>query len=225
MILFHQVSKQFKTGTWGIKNVSFRIKEGEFVSLIGPSGAGKSTLLSLITAEDRQYEGDIYVEGMDIKTIKNHRLPYYRRKVGTIYQDFKLLKHKNAFENIAFALEMVGKSPKEIKEIVNNVLTLVGLKDKGHQFPNEMSGGERQRVAIARALIHQPKIIVADEPSGNLDTDTSWEIVQLLQRINSFGATILLATHDEDIVNALRRRVISIQNGQIVSDRKVGRYR
>ncbi len=225
MIIFNQVSKQFKAGTWGIKNISFRIREGEFVSLIGPSGAGKSTLLGLITGEDRQFEGDILVDGVDVRTITHNQLPYYRRKIGAIFQDFKLLKHKNAFENISFALEMVGKSPQEIKEIVANVLSLVGLKDKGHQFPHEMSGGERQRVAIARALIHQPKIIVADEPTGNLDTDTSWEIIQLLQRINTFGATILLATHDEDIVNALRRRVIAITQGQITSDRKVGRYR
>lgn len=224
MITVQKVTKKFPNGHYGLKDINLIIRDGEFLSIIGPSGAGKSTLLNLISCEDRDFEGEIDVEGIKIKELKRRELPFYRRKIGKIFQDFKLLRHKNAFENIAFALEMVGKSNKEIQEIVPNVLSLVGLREKGFHFPHEMSGGECQRVAIARALIHQPKIILADEPTGNLDNENAWDIIQLLQRINSFGATILLATHNQEVVNALRRRVILLEQGRVISDRKVGRY-
>lgn len=225
MITIQQVTKKFSSGHYGLKDVNLGISDGEFVSLIGPSGAGKSTLLNLISCEDRDFEGEIFMDDINVAKLKPRELPFYRRKIGKIFQDFKLLKQKNAFENIAFALEMIGKTNKEIQEIVSNVLVLVGLKEKAKQFPDEMSGGERQRVAIARALIHQPKVILADEPTGNLDSDNAWEIIQLLQRINSFGSTVLLATHNQEIVNTLRRRVVVLENGRLISDRRVGRYK
>lgn len=225
MITLRHVTKRFANQHYGLHDISLAINDGDFVSVIGQSGAGKSTLLNLISCDDRQFAGQIAVEGIDISELKHRELPFYRRKIGKIYQDFKLLKHKSAFENIAFALEVVGKAQHEIAEIVPNVLSLVGLAEKASQFPDEMSGGERQRVAIARSLIHQPKIILADEPTGNLDDENAWDVIQLLQRINAFGATIILATHNKDIVNALRRRVITLEHGKIASDRKVGRYK
>ncbi|MEI6221666.1 MAG: cell division ATP-binding protein FtsE [bacterium] len=223
MITLQNVTKRYTKGHYGLKDISLTINDGDFVSIIGQSGAGKSTLLNLLSCEERDFEGKIIVEGIDISTLKRRELPFYRRKIGNIFQDFKLL-NKTAFENIAFALDVVGKTHQEIQEIVPNVLAMVGLAGKGNNFPSEMSGGERQRVAIARALIHQPQIILADEPTGNLDNENAWDIIQLLQRINSFGATVLLATHNQEIVNALRRRVIVLEHGRIVSDRRVGRY-
>lgn len=223
MILIQDVNKKFGDRVI-LRNVSLTIPDGDFVSLIGPSGVGKSTLMQTIRKAIEVDSGKIYVDGEDIEYIKKSQLPYFRRKVGMVFQDFKLLPNKTAYENIAFALEMVGRSNSEISDIVPRVLALVSLEDKAGNFPRELSGGEQQRVAIARSLIHQPKILLADEPTGNLDSYTGWEIIQLLQRINNFGTTVLMSTHDQNIVNAIRRRVVAMEGGMIVRDQAVGRY-
>ncbi len=223
MLLVQGVSKKYGD-KFVLRNVNLSIAAGDFVSMIGPSGAGKSSLLKVITKEEGFHTGKIFVDGEDIDFIKGNQIGYYRRKIGVVFQDFKLLSRKTAFENIAFALEMAGKGSKEINDIVPKVLALVSLEDKAHRFPRELSGGEQQRVAIARALIHKPKLLLADEPTGNLDANTGWEIIQLLQRINNFGTTIIMATHDQNVVNAIRRRVIAMEDGMVVRDQASGRY-
>lgn len=223
MILIQGLSKKYGS-KFVLRNINLNIAEGDFVSMIGSSGVGKSTLMKILTKEESFDTGKVYLDGEDLDYVKDQQIPFFRRKIGVVFQDFKLLPQKNAFENIAFALEVVGKSNRDIKEIVPKVLALVSLEDKAHHFPREMSGGEQQRVAIARALIHKPKILLADEPTGNLDSYTGWEIIQLLQRINNFGTTVIMATHDQNVVNAIHRRVVQIEDGIIVRDQAAGRY-
>lgn len=208
-----------------LDGVNLEIKDGEFISLVGPSGAGKSTLLGLMTRELKPSKGEILIDGINIADLSHAEVPMLRRKIGTIFQDFKLLSRKNAFENVAFALEVSGAEPKEINEDVPKVLNIVGLTDKAKNFPHQMSGGEKQRLAIARALIHRPRILLADEPTGNLDMVNSYDVVKLLMKINEFGTTVILATHNREVVNAIGRRVISMENGKIVRDQiEQGKY-
>jgi len=208
-----------------LDSVNLEIKDGEFVSLVGPSGAGKSTLLGLMTRELTPSKGEIIIDGINIADLSHSEIPLLRRKIGTIFQDFKLLSRKNAFENVAFALEVSGAELKEINEDVPKVLNIVGLTDKAKNFPHQMSGGERQRLAIARALIHRPRILLADEPTGNLDMLNGYDVVKLLMKINEFGTTVILATHNREIVNIVGRRVISMEKGKVVRDQiEQGKY-
>ena len=230
MILLDRVTKVYgKTaegaGKPALNRISVHVSAGEFVILVGTSGAGKSTLLKLLTREEKPSSGKIVVGGIDYDTLKDKHIPLLRRKIGVVFQDFKLLPNRTVFENIAFALEIAGMTSREIKSTVPKVIELVGLSGKEKNFPHQLSGGERQRVAIARAVVRQPKILIADEPTGNLDPKHSWEIVKLLEKINKYGTTVLLTTHSVDIVNKLKRRVITIDNGKIVSDEAKGSYR
>lgn len=218
MIIFDNVSKQYNDTGVALRDVNFHIKEGEFVSIVGQSGAGKSTLLKLIFAEERPTEGQIFIKGRDIADIGSGKLPILRRHIGVVFQDFKLLDKKTVFENVAFAMEVAGKSDAEIESDVPQVIDIVGLSQKTDCYPTELSGGERQRVSIARALVHRPDIIVADEPTGNLDLVNTWDIVQLLMKINQYGTTVILATHNREIVNLVNKRVITVENGRIVKD-------
>lgn len=223
MILIQGVHKK-QGGKYVLRNIHLNIKKGDFISLIGPSGAGKSSLLRIISKADSFEKGKVYVDGEDISYISRVQIPRFRRKIGVVFQDFKLLEKKTAFENVSFALEVAGASQVDINDIVPKVLSLVSLEDKMHSFPHQMSGGEQQRVAIARALIHKPPILLADEPTGNLDSNTGWEIIQLLQRINNYGTTVIMATHDQSVVNSIRRRVVQMDNGMITRDQQTGRY-
>lgn len=193
--------------------------------IVGPSGAGKSTLLKLLTREEKPTSGKIIVGGIDYEQLKDKDVPRLRRRIGVVFQDFKLLPNKNVFENVAFALEIIGISTKEIRHTVPRVLEIVGLKGKEKSMPLELSGGERQRVAIARAIVRQPKILIADEPTGNLDPKHAWDVIRVLEKINRYGTTVLLTTHNQDIVNKLKRRVITIEGGQVVSDHSSGSYK
>lgn len=204
--------------------ISLHVEPKEFVIIIGKSGAGKSTLLKLLTREERQSSGKIVVGGIDYDKLKDRDIPLLRRKIGVVFQDFKLLPNKTVFENVAFALEIVGYGNREIEHTVPRVLDIVGLKGKEKAMPQELSGGERQRVAIARAIVRQPKILIADEPTGNLDPKHAWDIIKILEKINRYGTTVLLTTHNQDIVNKLKRRVVTIQDGRIVSDRANAEY-
>lgn len=226
MILLDRVTKTYIKGNEpAINRVSLFIEPREFVILVGTSGAGKSTLLKLLTREEKPTSGKIVVGGIDYDTLKDSQIPMLRRKIGVVFQDFKLLPQRNVFENIAFALEIAGVTRHEIKSTVPKVIELVGLTGKENQFPNQLSGGERQRVAIARAVVRQPKILIADEPTGNLDPKNSWDIIKLLEKINKYGTTVLLTTHNAEIVNKLKRRVITLEDGKITSDQAEGSYR
>lgn len=225
MITFTKVSKQYADSAPALNGVSLKIPTGDFVSIVGQSGAGKSTLLKLLSAEEKPSEGNIVIDGWDITKIKNWQIPYLRRQIGVVFQDFKLLPKRTAFENVAFAMEVGGALPKDIRKSVPQILKLVNLLDKTHTYPNEMSGGERQRISIARALAYKPQILLADEPTGNLDALNSWDIVQLLMKINKLGTTVLLATHNDDIVNALKKRVVTLNQGKVVSDQVAGTYK
>jgi cell division transport system ATP-binding protein len=232
LIYFEKVSKLYKkqadrkakNKTEALLDINLHIKPGEFVIIVGHSGAGKSTLIKLINHEIIPDSGKIFVGGLDYKELKKRDIPYLRRKIGVVFQDFKLLPKKTVYENVSYALEVSGVKDTEIKERVPKILDLVGLTSKVNCFPGELSGGERQRVAIARALVHQPKILIADEPTGNLDPKNSWEIVEILQKINQMGTTIMMTTHNSSIVNKLKKRVISLSGGKIVKDEKMGRY-
>lgn len=224
MIRFQNISKLYNSHYFALKGISFEIKPKEFVSIVGRSGAGKSTLLKLLIVEERPTEGKIYFDKRDVSKMKQSELPQLRRRIGAVFQDFKLLTNKTAFENVAFALEVSGRSQKEIVKDVPRILDLVGLKDKTDRFPKELSGGERQRVALARALVHRPDVVIADEPTGNLDPINTWDIIRLLIKINELGTTIVLATHDREIINALNRRVISLENGKVIADENPGTY-
>lgn len=207
-----------------LENINLIIKPKEFVSIVGSSGAGKSTLLRLLIGEEMPTMGDIIVGDVSVSSLNQTELPYLRRKIGTIFQDYKLLPTKTAYENIAFAMEVAGKDEIEIKEDVPQVLSLVGLEDKADHFPYQLSGGERQRVAIGRAMVHRPDIVVADEPTGNLDPVNTWEVVNLLLKLNELGATVILATHDNSIVNVLERRVVLMDKGRVIKDDAKGKY-
>jgi cell division transport system ATP-binding protein len=217
------LSKQYGN-TLAVDNIDVKIGRGEFVFLVGPSGAGKSTFIKLLVCEERPTSGKIIVADRNIAKLRPQELPYYRRKVGVVFQDFKLLPQKTVYENVAFALEVCDATKDEIEDKVPKILDLVGMLKRRDNLPHELSGGERQRVSIARALIHNPKILIADEPTGNLDPINAWEIVDLLEKVNSLGTTIIFATHNKSIVDRLKRRVILMKAGKIVSDRIKGGY-
>ena len=224
MIRFENVSKIYNSHSAALKDVSFEVNHHEFVSVVGKSGAGKTTLLKLLLAEEKPTGGKIFFNRQNISAVSQNELPILRRQIGAIFQDFKLLSNKTAYENVAFAMQVVGKSELEIKSDVPKVLDIVGLKDKADNFPRELSGGEKQRVAIARALVHRPSVIVADEPTGNLDPINTWDIIRLLIKINELGTTVILATHDKEIINALEKRVVSLEGGVVARDENPGRY-
>ena len=227
MILLDRVTKNYSkdSGEPAINKVSLHVAPKEFVILIGKSGAGKSTLLKLLTREIKPDSGKIVVGGIDYDDLADKHIPLLRRKIGVVFQDFKLLPKRTVYENIAFALEISGMSNREIKGAVPKVIDIVGLTGKENKFPNQLSGGEKQRVAIARAIVRQPKILIADEPTGNLDPTNTWGIVRLLEKINRYGTTVLLTTHNTEIVSRLKRRVLTIENGSIVSDQSEGSYK
>lgn len=224
MIKFQNIDKQFNK-IFALQNINLEIKRKEFISIVGQSGAGKSTLLKLITAEVKPSKGRVFVNSQDISNIKTKHLSDLRKKIGMVFQDYKLLNTKNVFENVAFAMEVAGQTTREIKAELPQILSIVGLEHKLKSFPYELSGGEKQRVAIARALSHKPEILIADEPTGNLDLLNTWDIIQLFLKINEFGTTIILATHNKDVVNYIGRRVITLDNGRIIRDQvEKGRY-
>ena len=226
MILLDRVTKNYgKSNKPALNRASIHVGAGEFAIIVGTSGAGKSTLLKLLTREEKPSSGKIVVGGIDYDNLKDKHIPLLRRKIGVVFQDFKLLPNRTVFENIAFALEIAGMTNREIRATVPKVIELVGLKGKEKQFPHQLSGGERQRVAIARAVVRQPKILIADEPTGNLDPKHSWDIVRLLEKINKYGTTVILTTHNVEIVNRLKRRVITIDHGKITSDQARGSYK
>jgi cell division transport system ATP-binding protein len=219
MIVLHNVSKRYPSGVQALSDVSLQIPERDFVFLVGPSGAGKSTFIRLLTREELPTSGRVFVDGQDLARLRRRDVPHLRRKVSVIFQDFKLLPHKTVFENVAFALEVCGHPRTDIQRNVPDMLDLVALSEHAHRLPSDLSGGEQQRVAIARALVRRPSVLVADEPTGNLDPDTAAQTVQLLVRVNALGTTILFATHNSELVNTLRRRVVALQQGRIVRDR------
>ncbi|HZP55547.1 MAG TPA: cell division ATP-binding protein FtsE [Candidatus Saccharimonadales bacterium] len=225
MILLDRVSKTYNRRGPALDRVSLHVEPKEFVLIVGQSGAGKSTLFKLLTREEKPTSGKIIVGGIDYDQLKDKDVPLLRRKIGVVFQDFKLLLNKTVAENVAFALEIAGISNQEIKHTVPKVLDVVGLKGKDKNYPLELSGGERQRVAIARAIVRQPKILIADEPTGNLDPKHAWDVIAVLEKINRYGTTVLLTTHNQEIVNKLRRRVVTIKDGKIVSDRAIGQYK
>jgi cell division transport system ATP-binding protein len=225
MILLDRVTKTYNRKSTALDRISVHVEAKEFVIVVGQSGAGKTTLLRLLTREEKPTSGKIIIGGVDYDKLKDKDIPLLRRKIGVVFQDFKLLPNKNVFENVAFALEIVGMSNREIKHTVPRVLDIVNLKGKEKNMPYELSGGERQRVAIARAIVRQPKILIADEPTGNLDPKHAWDVIRVLEKINRYGTTVLLTTHNQEIVNRLKRRVITIQHGKIASDRASANYK
>lgn len=227
MIQFLNVTKVYEKEnkeSVGVEDVTFKIEPGEFVSLVGKSGAGKSTLIKLLIGEEKPSKGRILFGDYEVNKLKSHQLPQLRRQIGIVFQDFKLLTTKTAYENVAFALEVAGRPQNEIEEFVPQVLDMVGLGHKKFNFPNELSGGEKQRVAIARAMVHNPAVVVADEPTGNLDDINTEEIIKLLIRINELGTTVILASHNKDVVNRVNKRVISLVEGRVVRDEPKGKY-
>jgi cell division transport system ATP-binding protein len=224
MIKFYNVSKIYPVDVRALNNINLHIKPGEFVSIVGQSGTGKTTMVKTLIGEEKVEEGKIIVGGWDITDIRENEIPILRRQIGVIFQDFKLLPKKTLFENVAFAMQVCNGAPSKIKKIVPQVMKIVGLESKVDRYPFEVSGGEQQRVAIARALVHRPKILLADEPTGNLDSLNAHEIIELLLRINKFGTTVVLVTHNREIVNSLKKRVITLDTGAIISDQAVGKY-
>jgi len=224
MIEFKGVEKIYPPNTVALRDVNLRIDAGEFVSIVGQSGTGKTTLIKLLTAEERATRGKISIGDWNITNIRQGEMPMLRRQIGVIFQDFKLLPKKTIFENVAFALEVCGASPERIRKIVPQVLKIVGLEEKADRYPKQISGGEQQRAAIARALIHRPKILVADEPTGNLDSINTREIADLLLKINEFGTTVILVSHNRELVNSLKKRVVTLEQGTVISDQEVGKY-
>jgi cell division transport system ATP-binding protein len=224
MITFKNVSKFYSPTSVGLRDINLRIEPGEFVSIVGQSGVGKTTLVKLLIAEEKPSKGEVRIGEWDISRIGFQEIPFLRRQIGVIFQDFKLLPKKTVFENISFALEVSGVSSGRIEQVVPKVAEVVGLGNKMGRYPHQLSGGEQQRVVIARSLVHTPKIIVADEPTGNLDTINTAEIIEIFKKINEFGTTIVLVTHNREVVNHLRRRVITLHDGKIMNDEKAGRY-
>ena len=224
MIEFNNVSKIYNNNVKALSNVSVKIDSGDFVFLVGPSGSGKSTFIKMLLKEIEPTMGSITVADKDLSEIKRNQIPYYRRKIGMVFQDFRLIPTLNVYENVAFAMRVVEASQKEIRKRVPMVLSLVGLSHKYKMFPNELSGGEQQRVSLARAIVNNPSVLIADEPTGNLDPDTAKEIMELLEDINRSGTTIVMATHAKDIVDSMKKRVIAIEKGSIVRDDRRGMY-
>jgi cell division transport system ATP-binding protein len=224
VIVLHGVTKRYPNGRVALHEVDLVVPEGDFVFLVGPSGAGKTTLIKLLIRDETPTSGEVIIDGQSLARMGRRQVPKVRRKVGIVFQDFKLLASKNVYDNVAFALEVTGTPRREIRPAVERVLALVGLTAQAHQLPSQLSGGEQQRTAIARALVHDPRLIIADEPTGNLDPLISWEILQLLLRINELGVTVLMATHNADVVTALRRRVVALEEGRIIRDEVGGAY-
>ena len=224
MIHFQKVSRIYPDNVAALKDFTLRIKPGEFISLVGRSGSGKTTFVRLLIAEEIADAGQILIGGWDITAIRRADVPHLRRQIGVVFQDFKLLPQKTAYENVAFALEVCGASEERITAVVPQVLKIVGLEKKKDNYPRQLSGGKAQRVAIARALVHRPKILVADEPTGNLDTINTREIADILLKINDFGTTVVMVTHDKDVVDYLKKRVVTIEDGHITKDQKSGKY-
>lgn len=224
MIEFINVTKKYDNGVVALNNVSLNIDKGEFVFLVGASGAGKSTMLKLLLKEEEPTSGEIYLGNRNITKVKKRRIPEVRKELGVVFQDFRLLSNKTVYENVAFAMEILGEPPKEIRRRVPMILSMVNLSKKAENFPDELSGGEHQRVAIARAIVNNPPVLIADEPTGNLDPDTAWEIMSVLRDINLRGTTVLMATHAKGIVDAMQRRVIQIHNGSLIRDEEAGVY-
>ncbi|MEA2089017.1 MAG: ATP-binding cassette domain-containing protein [Patescibacteria group bacterium] len=224
MVKFENITKIYPPNIVGVENIDLHIKPREFISIVGQSGVGKSTLAKLLIAEESPTNGRVIVGGWDITNIRRNKIPILRRQIGVVFQDFKLLSQKTVFENVAFASEVCGIHRKKIKKTVPQALSIVGLDDKGDRYPFQLSGGEKQRVVIARSLVHRPKLLIADEPTGNLDSVNAREIVDLLLKINDFGTTIILVTHNQDIVDSLNKRVIVMEGGKIISDKKKGKY-
>ena len=218
MIEFRNVSKVYKNGTEALHNINLKVEKGEFVFIVGSSGAGKSTFLKLITCEERPNEGQVLIDGQDISHIRKGKIPYVRRKMGLVFQDFRLIDHMTVYDNVSYAMRVVGASPKAIKKRVTYIMGLVGLQHKAKHYPTEMSGGERQRVGLARALVNNPSMIIADEPTGNIDPALSYEIVDLLSAINERGTTVLMVTHEHSLVKHFHKRIIQIHSGEIVAD-------
>jgi cell division transport system ATP-binding protein len=224
MIKLQNVSKIYYPDIKVLNQVNLHIKAGEFVSVVGQSGTGKTTIIKALIGEEKVSGGKVTVGGWDITDIGSDEVPFLRRQIGVIFQDFKLLPRKTLFENAAFALQVCGQTPSKIKNVVSHVMKIVGLENKINRYPQEVSGGEQQRAAIARAMVHRPKILLADEPTGNLDSINAEEIIGLLSKINKFGTTVMLVTHNREVVNKLKRRVITLENGAIVSDQAIGKY-
>lgn len=224
MIEMQDVVKKYPNGVVAANRLNILIEQGEFIYVVGPSGAGKSTFIKMMYREEKPTSGKIIVNGIDLTTLKNRQVPIMRRSIGVVFQDFKLLPRLTVYENVAFALEVTEHRTKDIKRKVMDVLSMVGLKHKMRMFPTELSGGEQQRVAIARSIVNNPKLIIADEPTGNLDPDTAWEIMSILQEINLRGTTVVMATHNKEIVNTIKHRVVAIENGKIVRDEQRGEY-
>jgi cell division transport system ATP-binding protein len=224
VLILHDVTKTYPNGKTALRDVDLAVPEGDFVFLVGPSGAGKSTLIKLLIRDELPTSGSVLLDGQDLVRLPRRHVPRIRRKVGIVFQDFKLLPRKSVWENVAFALEVTGTPGRRIRPAVDRVLALVGLTAQARQLPSQLSGGEQQRTAIARALVHDPRIIIADEPTGNLDPLISWEIIQLLLRINELGVTVLMATHNADVVTALRKRVVALEEGRIIRDEVGGAY-
>ncbi|NLK43818.1 MAG: cell division ATP-binding protein FtsE [Tissierellia bacterium] len=224
MIELQSVDKEYDNNVRALINVNLNIHKGEFVFLVGSSGAGKSTLIKLLLKEEEPTSGRIILNNMDITRVKNRRIPYIRRNIGVVFQDFRLLPNKTVYENVAFAMEIIGAHPKEIRRKVPMVLSMVDLSRRASSFPDQLSGGERQRVSIARAIVNSPPVLIADEPTGNLDPETAWEIMKVLSDINGRGTTVLMATHAKDIVNSMKKRVVEIHEGRLIRDEQKGGY-
>jgi cell division transport system ATP-binding protein len=224
VLVLHDVTKTYPNGKMALRDVDLVIPEGDFVFLVGPSGAGKSTLIKLLIRDEVATHGEVVLDGENLAKLSRRSVPKVRRKIGIVFQDFKLLPTKNVWENVAFALEVTGTPRRRIRPAVDRVLALVGLTAQREQLPSTLSGGEQQRTAIARALVHDPRLIIADEPTGNLDPLISWEIIQLLLRINELGVTVLMATHNADVVTALRKRVVALEDGRVIRDETGGAY-
>ena len=224
MLIMNDVSKVYPGGSVALQDVNVHIEPGEFVFVVGPSGAGKSTFIKMLFREVLPTTGSIFVNGMDILALSPKEIPFMRRQLGIIFQDYRLLPDRTVFENVAFAMQVIEAPHRKIRRQVNNVLDLVGLRHRSNAYPNELSGGEQQRIAIARAIVNDPVFVIADEPTGNLDPETSWDIMAIFKEINSAGTTIVMATHDKDVVDAMGKRVIAIEQGRIVRDEKEGAY-
>jgi cell division transport system ATP-binding protein len=224
LIRMEDVWKAYPNGVMAVNGINVHVEKGEFVYIVGPSGSGKSTFIKMMYHEVKPSRGKIIIDGLDLSTMKNRQVPILRRKVGVVFQDFKLLPKLSVYENVAFALEVIEEHPKQIRKKVMEVLDLVKLKHKARSMPNELSGGEQQRISIARSIVNNPSIVVADEPTGNLDPDNAWSIMEVFEQINARGTTILMATHNKDIVNEKKQRVIAIEGGMIVRDEAKGEY-
>jgi cell division transport system ATP-binding protein len=224
MIKFNNVTKYYSGGIVALDNINIHIEKGEFVFIVGQSGAGKSTFVKMLLKEEPPTKGEIIIDDMKINNLHCRRVPYLRRKMGVVFQDFRLLPKKTVYENVAYSMEIIGAKPKEVRKRVPLILSMVGLSSRANVYPDQLSGGEQQRVSMARAMINNPTLLIADEPTGNLDPETSWEIMRLLKQFNRNGTTVVMATHDQNIVDAMKMRVIQLENGKVIRDQVKGGY-